>query len=89
MVLVIKLASYCWKSLETCSSKLLFPKIRLGDCLRSDRLLVETQTIMMALNMIVYFIYFSGCVSTVVTGIVHESNCDLMVAHADVIEPTL
>ena len=34
--------------------------------------------------MIVYFIYFSGCVSTVVTGIVHEYNCDLMVAHVDV-----
>ena len=44
---------------------------------------------MMASNMIVYFIYFSGCVSTVVTGIVHEYNCDLMVAHVDVLETTL
>ena len=80
----LKRASYCWKSLETRGSKLLFPKIRLGDFLQSYRLLVETQTIMMASNMIVYFIYFSGCVSTVVTGIVHEYNCDLMVAHVDV-----
>ena len=86
---ILKRASYCWKSLETRGSKLLFPKIRLGDCLRSYRLLVETQTIMMASNMIVYFIYFSGCVSTVVTGIVHEYNCDLMVAHVDVLETTL
>ena len=39
--------------------------------------------------MIVYFIYFSGCVSTVVTGIVHEYICDLMVAHVDVLETTL
>ena len=43
----------------------------------------------MASNMIVYFIYFSGCVSRVVTGIVHEYNCDLMVAHVDVLETTL
>ena len=34
--------------------------------------------------MIVYFIYFSGWFSTVVTGIGHEYNCDLMVAHVDV-----
>ena len=54
----------------------------------SFRLLVETQTIMMASNMIVYFIYFSGCVSTVVTGIAHEHNCDLMIAHVDVLETT-
>ena len=85
----LKRASYCWKSLETRGSKLLFPKIRLGDCLRSYRLLVETQTIMMASNMIVYFIYLLCCVSTVVTGIVHEYNCDLMVAHVDVLETTL
>ena len=39
--------------------------------------------------MIVYFIYFSGFVSTVVTRIVHEYNCDLMVAHVDVLETTL
>ena len=39
--------------------------------------------------MIVYFIYFLGCVSRVVTGIVHEYNCDLMVAHVDVLETTL
>ena len=39
--------------------------------------------------MIVYFIYFSGCVRTVVTGIVHEYNCDLMVVHVDVLETTL
>ena len=39
--------------------------------------------------MIVYFIYFSVCVSTVITGIVHEYNCDLMVAHVDVLETTL
>ena len=39
--------------------------------------------------MIVYFIYFSGCASTVVTGIVHEYSCDLMVAHVDVLETTL
>ena len=39
--------------------------------------------------MIVYFIYFSGCVSTVVTGIVHEYNFDLMVAHVDVLKATL
>ena len=44
---------------------------------------------MMASNMIVYFVYFSDCVSTVVTGIVHEYNCDLMVAHVDVLETTL
>ena len=39
--------------------------------------------------MIVYFICFSGCVSTVVTGIVHEYNCYLMVAHVDFLETTL
>ena len=39
--------------------------------------------------MIVYFIYFSGYVSRVVTGIIHEYNCDLMVAHVDVLETTL
>ena len=39
--------------------------------------------------MIVYFIYFSGCVSTVVTGMVHEYNCDLMVGHVNVLETTL
>ena len=39
--------------------------------------------------MIVYFIYFSGSVSIVVTGIVHEYNCDLIVAHVDVLETTL
>ena len=66
-VFALNRASYCWKTLETCGSEPLFPKIRLGDCLRSQRLLVETPTIMMALNMIVYFICFSGCVRTVVT----------------------
>ena len=89
MVSGINQASYCWKSLETRGSKPLFPKICLGDCLWSYRLLVETQRIMMASNMIVYFIYFSGCVSTVVRGIVHEYNCDLTVAHVDVSETTL
>ena len=39
--------------------------------------------------MIVYFIYFLGCVNKVVTGIMHEYNCDLMVAHVDVLETTL
>ena len=80
----LKQAGYCWKSLEP-----LFPKIRLADCLRSYRLLVETQTIKMALNMVGYFIHFSGGVSTVVTGILHEYNCGLMVAHVDVLETTL
>ena len=83
LVLDLKRASYCWKSLEKRGSKPLFPKIRLCDHLQLYHLLVETQTITMALNMIVYFIYFSGCVSTVVTGIVHEYNCDLLVAHVE------
>ena len=86
---ILKRKSNCWKSLETRGSKLLFTKISLGDCLRSYRQLVETQTILMVSNMIVYFIYFSGCVSRVVKGIVHEYNWDLMVAHVDVLETTL
>ena len=44
----LKRASYCWKSLETRGSKHLFPKICFSDCLWSYRLLVETQTIMIA-----------------------------------------
>ena len=54
----LKRASYCWKSLEIRGSKLLFPKIRLGECLGSYRLLVETQTIMMASNMCNMCIFF-------------------------------